>query len=222
MAWTLEELQHKYVTATHPGSVVGITHFVDGNAYCLEPTSIQEEAEQQYCAQRAGQGTDHSGTGSCRWHWGNLPPRMAQYSKYLKGELRQRFLEFQQMDDMALMDLRPELTLLRTLLTSTTQAYQANQSNRAMDLTLKVLDNISSTVDRIDRIQSRQTLTAATAKVLFLKAIQVSKTFIPLEHMPAFLDMWRAEIASYMENPNGQPLLSEGDVLDGTFKDADQ
>lgn len=223
MAWTLDELMDKRVTVHHPGSAVGVTYFVDGVAYCLEPTSPQDETPQQYCSQRAGYGTDHAGTGNCKYHWGNLPPRMIKYQKFLKGELRQRYNEISQLDDLALMDLRPELRLLRTLLTSTVQAYQQTQSARAMDLTLRILDNISNTIDRIDKIQSRQTLTASTAKMMFWRAVQVAKQFIPIESIPAFLALWRTEVGSYLTNPVQDNIkqIVEGDIVYAETKDAD-
>lgn len=195
MGFTITQLRQAAVTAHHPGAASAITHFVNGEPYCLDPLSA-EGKEDQYCSQEAGFGTDHFGTGSCRYHWGNSIPSKLQhtYGKYLKRDLRARFMEFSQYDEIQLMDLRPELMLLRTILTDTVDAYQQTGSVRALDVTLRLLDNITTTVDKIDKIQSRQTLTAAMAKKMFLDAIQIVRTFLPPEKVPAFIEAWRAEV----------------------------
>lgn len=215
MGFTATQLRQAFVTAHHPGANAALTHFVNGEPYCLEPLSA-EGKEDQYCSQEAGFGTDHFGTGSCRYHWGHVIPNKFQrsYGKYLKREARARFLEFAQQDDIELMDLRPELTLLRTLLTDTTQVYQDTKSARAMDLSLRILDNISSTVDRIDKIQSRQTLTAAMAKKMFLDAITIVRTFLPADKVPAFVDAWRAEVTGVIGNPGTLTIPSTATTLE--------
>lgn len=213
MGFTLSQLRQSRITATHPGAVAAITYYVNGDPYCLEPLT-SEGKEDQFCSHEAGFGTDHFGTGRCRYHFGHIIPGKFQrtYGKHLKRELRQRFQEFSQQDDIELMDLRPELILLRTILTDTINVYQDTRSARAMDLSLRILDNISSTVDRIDKIQSRQTLTAAMAKKMFLDAITLIRTFLPPDQVPQFIEAWKAEVIGVMGNPNA--LVIEANVLE--------
>ena len=209
MGFPFDELKQQYITCHHPGGAIGITHFVNNKPYCLEPLKA-EGKDDQYCSQEAGFGTDHPRTGSCRFHWGTLPSAMYNnYGKYLKRDMRERYLEFAQQDEITALNLRPELDMLRTLLTSTMDAYQETGSARAMDLVLRILDNISTTTDRIDRIQSRQILTAAMGKLIMSRAIQTAAMFIPQESLMAFMSVWEAEVASLIKT-------NEREVIDIT------
>ena len=204
MTFSTQELQERHITCKHPGANAGITHFVDGKPYCLE----QLDGKDQYCSQPAGYATAHLNTGACKYHWGSLPERVQGYGKFLKRQLKERYNEFEQLDDIQMMEMKPELLLLRTLLSDSLDNYQETKSPRAMELTLRILDNVSTTIDRIDRIQSRQVLTAAIAKMMLLRAINVSKQFIDPDKMPAFLDLWKIEVQSLLMGDKQQQTIN--------------
>lgn len=218
MGFTYNELRQHHVTCKHPGAAVAVTHYVDNQPYCL----AELDGKDHLCSQPAGYGTAHLDNGPCKWHWGNLPERVQGYQKYLKRELRERYLQFEQMDDIQMLDMRPELQMLRTLLTASLDQYHESHSTRAFELILRVLDNITNTIERIDRIQSRQVLTAAVAKMMLLRAINVSKQFIDMDKMPAFLDLWKVEVQSLLQAAPQQQVIDLPKQLQAFVKEDEE
>lgn len=206
MGFFRTDLEAAIITVHHPGALSRVTYRVDGHPYCLRPLK-QEGKEDQFCSNEAGQGTAHLGTGPCNKHNGNIAEGvMVRYGKYLKRELKERYEEFAS-DDARLMDLYPELAMLKTILTTSVDMYQESRSARALELVLKVLNDIGNTVERMDRIQSRQVITAAMAKLMFTRALQTAVQFVPPEQFPTFVEMWRANVSSLLTLPADKAVI---------------
>lgn len=75
----------------------------------------------KYCEMRAGQGTDHPGTGRCRLHGGESL-NVTRYSQVQHPRLRELIANFDQDPDP--LDLLPELALLRALVVDYLNRYE--------------------------------------------------------------------------------------------------
>lgn len=87
-------------------------------AICGSKRANQEEV----CKLTAGYGTDHVGSGRCKWHGGSTPPgnklRHGRQAVALQRKLRQAYIERANEEDMRgdPIDLRAELAVQRDLL----------------------------------------------------------------------------------------------------------
>jgi hypothetical protein len=78
------------------------------------------------CLNVAGKGTDHVGEGRCRLHGGATPIQHGLYSKVRRMRLGQRMAEIE--NDPDLMNLEPELALLKALAEQIVQNYQKHEA----------------------------------------------------------------------------------------------
>lgn len=204
MAFNLDDVLGHRLVCNHPGADSRATYFLDGKAYCFRPIS-QLGREDQFCSQPAGYGTAHPGEGACKYHFAlQAESLMIRYGKHLKKDLATIYHEYAQ-DEQHIYDLTPELVLLRTLLTNSLNIFQETRSLKALELATKLLGNVGDAVERIDRIQSRQVLTAAMAKMVFTKALQVATQFIEPERLPAFIELWKADVQSLVTTQTTLP-----------------
>lgn len=214
MGFNSYDLTGKRIICQHPGANSRATYFIDGTAYCFR--SLQQQGkDDQYCAHPAGYGTAHLGEGACKYHYAlQAEGLMIRYGKYLKKDLAKVYAEFAA-DEQQMLDLTPELVLLRTLLANSLGVFQDTRSIKALETAAKLLTNIGDTVDRIDRIQSRQILTAAMAKMIFAKALQTATQFIDSEKLPAFVKVWQSDVVALMATNS----VEQADIIDITPKE---
>jgi hypothetical protein len=153
------------------------TYYVDGEPTCLHQ-SRQNEAEN--CELTAGWGTDHLGTGACKFHGGKyaVPKWKAngRYSSVIKGQLAKKFEEFE--NDENLLNLMPELVLLRTLAAETIEKYQDDNSSENLQQAIDALTKVFVGVDRIIKRQNEHILTVAQAQLMMVQAVDVQKRLL--------------------------------------------
>lgn len=78
-----------------------------------------------YCGNPAGAGTDHPGQGRCKFHGGNAPVKHGRYSKISRPRIKDLMDAFE--NDPEPMNLMPEVTLLRSLLTDFIERHDEQQ-----------------------------------------------------------------------------------------------
>lgn len=90
---------------------VFVGHPLDPNHYCRAWNSKREK----YCSARAGQNTDHLGSGRCAWHGGLTPIKSGIYSSVERDSLKEHLAKVRAMDDEIRLDMGPEIQMIRAL-----------------------------------------------------------------------------------------------------------
>ena len=177
----------------------GGTYYVEGRPTCL--ASLRgEEGKDQHCSLVAGWGTMHTGTGRCKYHGGRFDPRLTgRYSSHLRKRLRIQYEDF--ITDPDMLDLTPELATQRTLLRDMLEMYETGMHSgiidaRTLKQALTTLEDIGKMVERIERIKSQHVVTAATARLLVAKGLEVGRRFLEdrPELLPKFVETWHKEV----------------------------
>jgi hypothetical protein len=84
---------------------------LDPNFFCRARNVKREK----YCRARAGQGTDHLGSGRCKNHGGSTPIVHGRYSEVVRGTLGEHLDRLELESDQEKLDILPEAAMLRGL-----------------------------------------------------------------------------------------------------------
>lgn len=194
------------------------TFYLDSKPVCFDYRGTPGE-EDQYCANPAGAGTDHPGKGKCKMHdqASKSLDRLKKNGRYafVTQERFQAKME-QFLNDPELLNLHPELAILRVLASENWEKYQRGEIDKEESLR-GLIAEITGLSKTVDKINSNQVLTATNARYLMLRAVDVmqellSKWFsleeiyrlstlpkedleaLPQERLKEFLLMWRKEV----------------------------
>lgn len=209
MGITLEELKSKemlYRANTKGGG----TYIVDGKPLCLSYMQPWNDFD-GYCTHPAGWGTDHFNLGRCKQHCGldkDQRYALGRYTKWTKARLQDDYEAF--VTDPELMNLSPELAILRTILRETIATYEATGDMKSLAFANTVLDNVGRMVERMEKIQSDHVLTAATARYLIAKGLEVARRYVPEGQMYVFVAAWKDEVQAAL---TGKPEVLEQRAL---------
>ena len=144
---------------------------------------------------KAGAGTDHPGTGGCHYHqpqkYGMVTIKHGRYANVSKRKQAALYREY--VNDPDMLDLVPELALLRSFLADAMQDYHPADQQHVKHLTDMIM-KVSQLVERIENIQSQQVLTLSVARLVMLKAIEVAKRYIPEEDHHRFVLEWKRDV----------------------------
>ena len=199
MSYSLDDLRQEVVFCdmTTQG---GFTYFIKNKPVCLGVLTDGIN----YCSRYAGNTTDHSGTGKCGWHggMGGRLVKTGRYSKVGSDRFRKDYQDYLQ--DGRLLDLKPELALMRTFLTDLVEKYEEKSEVdlEMLGMIRSLWNDVSSTVGRIEKITSEKTLTAASARLLMARAITTMRKLLSEwyeneevidERMEQFLLAWKTE-----------------------------
>lgn len=179
------------------------TYYVDGEPLCLSTQlSSKYGTRHQMCSLRAGYGTSHPGTGRCKFHGGSLGSEVlhiknGRYAPVLSERLKDQMERYA--SDPDVLDLTPELVLLRTTLANVLEMYQdvpvnSEEGMFATKWMVDLIERIGNMVERIERINRDHVLTAASAKLVMLKAIDAARMFVPPDRMQEFIEHWRENV----------------------------
>lgn len=184
------------------------TYYVDGEPLCLAER-LSTDNDHQLCSLKAGHGTSHLGTGRCKYHGGELGTGIVhmtttRYAKVAPQRLRQQMELYA--SDPEVLDLTPELILLRSILSNVMEMYQdipinTDDGRFAAKWMVDLIERIGQMVERIERINQNHILTAANAKYIMLRAIEVARAFVPQEYMDAFVEQWRTNVVEPVSRP---------------------
>lgn len=181
----------------------GQTYYVNGRAKCLGKRKGDENTD-EYCEKDSGYGTTHLGTGRCKFHAGSSlsMPRHGRYSVVARNQMLQHYEEFSR--DPNLLNLVPELSVQRTLLAEAMTKYQEEPKIEHLELINKLTNSIVNTVGKIEYIQSQQILTASSARLIMVKAVDYQKRLLDewfpnqeeenQERLQEWLLGWRQEV----------------------------
>lgn len=126
-----------------------------------------------------------------------MPLTLGRYSSVTTGRLNDLYNSYRQDPDM--LDLTPELALLRAI-TSNFLEYYADvplpepEYRSDLKMILSLLEQVSKQVERIQRIDAEQTLTVAIAKLIMVRAITIAEEFVPSTMMDQFVSTWEREV----------------------------
>lgn len=119
-----------------------------------------------------------------------------RYAKVTKNRIIEAMEQHR--NDPNVLNLVPELAMLRgSLEVFIAGTDKKEMSDKTIGLILKTIDSIGNMVDKIDKIQSRQTLTAASARLLMLRAVDIAKLYIPEEKVSDFILDWKGMTSEY-------------------------
>lgn len=168
------------------------------------------------CQNNAGVGTDHSGTGRCKFHGGRSgrPPETGRYAKAAKAKLSEAFQEF--MNDPNAKDLTAELALQRSILEQIVKKYEDADTNTDLEYSLlkqqaAMIPAIVQTVKSIESIENSKVLTVASARLMMAKAVDTMRNLLYLwfddkdlaeVRLGQFIDQWQTQVE--------KPLLGDG------------
>lgn len=183
----------------HSNTVGGGTYTVDGEPICLERL---RDGSGSHCSLKAGMGTDHPGTGRCKYHGGcaGHPIEHGRYAKVARNRLHHSYIDY--IEDPDLMNLTPELVILRSLLDEAIMRFEEHGTTSEIKLCASLVDSITKLVDKIDTIQSRHVLTVSSIRYLMLRAMDVAGRFIDVEQLPVFIDAWENDVQSIFSGVN--------------------
>ena len=125
------------------------------------------------CANTAGKGTWHVGTGACNCHGGNAgrKPTTGRYAIRARQRLADSIGKYMAKDKEKLMDLSLELATIRALFEEFLEIFPDPKDKRygiELNRAISMIQATGSLVEKISKIESRNTLTAA--QVLYLRA----------------------------------------------------
>lgn len=145
------------------------------------------------CANHAGKGTWHVGTGACRKHGGNAgrPPTTGKHAVMAQHRLAGTIQEYMDGDHGELMDLSKELATIRALFAEFMEEFPEPYDDRygiQLQRATAMIQATGSLVEKISRIEARNTLTAS--QVLYLRVVMadILMKFVPLEQRQRAVD----------------------------------
>lgn len=131
------------------------------------------------CVNKAGYGTNHVGTGACKFHGGNNPERPSQltsgrYAVITKLRLDSQIQEYLQKDRSELLDLTYQLAATKAIFDEFMTEFPDPTSEDYGTWLFRwnsIVNTLSSLVEKITRVDSRNTLT--NAQILYVRATLV-------------------------------------------------
>lgn len=150
------------------------------------------------CSHPAGYGTDHLGTGRCKYH-GGMAGRKPVHGRQSRAcrDIRAKVDEFMEKGVPQLLDLSKELVTQRILLNTMLEYYENEGDSEklayAIPSLMKSLDLIGRMVERIVKIENSTALTAS--QVLYLQ-VTVADIITKYIQDPIAREKAAAEIAS--------------------------
>ena len=152
------------------------------------------------CSHQAGWGTEHPGTGRCKFHGGSAGrrPIHGRQSHILRQDLQDKINEYIEQGIPALLDLSRELATQKALLEHMLE-YYASEDVTSEDLALvapalmKSAEMIGSMAERINRMQNSTALTAN--QVLYLQ-VTVSDILMKYIQDPTDRELAAKELAA--------------------------
>lgn len=200
MSYKLKELCESRIWV-EIGTEGGNTYTVNGALKCLA-------LRRGYCKNKAGLGTDHDGTGRCKFHGGlgGRPIETGRYANKAKKKLTDSIREY--MNDPNLKDLTAELALQRSVAEKYLEYFEnaPDQSDEELLYLKKITDQtnyIVQTVGKIETISNQKVITAASAKLMMAKAVDTARKLLyqwfenPDEaesRLRQFIEEWREEV----------------------------
>ena len=150
-----------------------------------------------YCSLKAGLGTSHQGKESCKYHERGSPAiTTGRYATVTRNRIIDAMEQYR--NDPDVLNLIPELAMLRGSLEVFVAGTNKNEtSDKTISLILRTVDSIGSMVDKIDKIQSRQVLTAASARLLMLRAVDIAKLYVPQDRVSDFILEWKGMTSEF-------------------------
>ena len=190
---------HKVLVLYSENGVDGGTYYLNGIAVCMQPLGDKRISSNEYCSRPAGYSTDHLGEGRCRMH--SLPnvadmATMGRYDSVAVGDMRMAYEAF--VTDPRLLDIAPELALQRSLLAKLWNDYIDTPDTTDVRAVLNVIRDITDSVAKMEKIQSQHVITAAMARFVISKALDVARRFLPPNRMEEFVGAWRSEVEGTM------------------------
>lgn len=140
----------------------------------------------QRCTRTAGDGTDHLGTGACKFHGGRNSQRptitSGKYAIATKHRLQSQIETYLNQDRSQLLDMTRELASIKAILGEVINEFpdtSAEDYGTWLFRFNSLVMTMSNLVEKVSRIDNRNTLTAA--QVLYLRATIVD---IMMKYLP--------------------------------------
>lgn len=144
-----------------------------------------EHAGDGYCGQTAGWGTDHPGTGRCKFHNGR-PPTHGRYSRYLKTSLGDEIDRLREDPDP--LDLTEEVHLARALLRRALDNDDFSDASR-----MSLVSEISKIVKRIEDVRAQNAISVKDLQRLMMEMGRVVAQHVEdQEIIDRIRDEWRS------------------------------
>lgn len=140
----------------------------------------------QPCKLKAGYGTDHLGTGRCKFHGGKTPRgpdsphfKHGRYASAFKGQFKEHFEAA--MADGQPLDLLPELAAQRAMMTRYVEAVTAKKRVSLQNLltVVNIAETIAKTAVRIVDARNKTALTNAEINFVLGGMKQVLEKYVP-------------------------------------------
>jgi hypothetical protein len=125
------------------------------------------------CEQTAGFGTDHVGTGACKFHAAKgMNITHGRDALQTRSELAERIDNYKKQDQGDLLDLTSELSTMKAIFEEFIEGFaKPKDTNYGVHLerATKMISTIMRLVDNISKIESRNAITAS--QVMYLRAV---------------------------------------------------
>jgi hypothetical protein len=125
------------------------------------------------CEQPSGFGTDHVGTGACKFHSSNgVAITHGRSAVQTRSQLAARIDKYKIQDQADLLDLSTELSTMKAIFEEFIEGFaKPKDTNYGVHLerATKMISTIMRLVDNISKIESRNAITAS--QVIYLRAV---------------------------------------------------
>jgi hypothetical protein len=172
------------------GTVGGTTYLIklpgekEGKLLCFRRMKNQIELR---CTHQAGFGTDHVGTGACKYHGGANTKTLntivtGRHAFSTRTKLQSQIDNYLSMDRGKLLDLTEQLAATKAILDAVIEQFPDTDADNYGTWLFRfnsLVNTLSGLVERLSRIESRNTLT--NAQVLYLRATMVD---ILMKYLP--------------------------------------
>jgi hypothetical protein len=195
-----------------------------------------EGYQDQTCRNPAGKWTDHPGQGRCYLHGGRSMKKHGRYSMIEHEGLQEKLGQLEALEQ-DVMDLSPEVQLLRALVIDYVERYQAfsealiawhadgggktSKPRKVMDITDagNLIEKISRTVQRIHQIHSTGSITLDTfRRVVESMGVVVASHVQEKQTLDAIETEW-SSLALEAKDPGLNPAPI-GELEDGSHESA--
>lgn len=168
------------------------------------------------CSHPAGFGTDHVGTGRCKYHGGmaGRKPTHGRQSKVLRGDIKSKVDKYLEEGVPQLLDLSRELITQRMLLEKMLEYFEGLGDEEkfayAIPELIRSVDIIGRMAERIAKIENSTALTAS--QVLYLQ-VTVADIVTKYIQDPILRERAAAEIASRLAGSSPSPVRIQASTL---------
>jgi hypothetical protein len=163
-----------------------------------------------YCLLEAGFGTDHFGSGRCKFHGGatgGRPPTTGTQAKKHTRSIRERAEELAKDDPVLALhqSLSQGRAFFEAFLDSVNDDPE-NISNEAREHAVLILNHIGKTVERIERIRNSNALTVAELRLYEAKLGAAIGNYLT---DPATRGAFLRDVAAILSGPESKPRTVE-------------